>query len=188
MFAVRKDGALPFNLIVDDGGIYASPFEVKNGAAVRFNVSQGGSLYHTVTTASTSAPVTSLSTFINCAGTPAAGFGAVWRVNMHSSTNTPADALYVTTEWATATHASRKARTTFAVYDTASRECLRLEASGSAAMIGFLGASASARVSFAAWSGTATRTTFDTATATLVNCAQAIKAIVDDLRTFGLYG
>jgi hypothetical protein len=44
--------------------------------------------------------------------------------------------------WVNATHASRKARRAFIVYDTAERECLRLEASGSASMIGFLGADA----------------------------------------------
>lgn len=44
--------------------------------------------------------------------------------------------------WVDATHASRKARRVFNVYDTAIREGLRIEASGSAPMIGFLGANA----------------------------------------------
>lgn len=39
-----------------------------------------------------------------------------------------------------------------------------------------------------AWTGTAAKGTFDTATATLVNCAQTIKAITDALRTHGLIG
>ena len=44
--------------------------------------------------------------------------------------------------WATATDASRKARGTFSVWDTAAREGMRIEASGSAPMIGFLGMNA----------------------------------------------
>ncbi len=47
--------------------------------------------------------------------------------------------------WATSTDASRKARGVFEVYDTAVREAFRIEASGSAAMIGFLGAAAIVR-------------------------------------------
>lgn len=49
--------------------------------------------------------------------------------------------------WATSTDASRKARARHLVYDTAAREYLRGEASGSAPMIGFLGASAVVRQS-----------------------------------------
>lgn len=39
-----------------------------------------------------------------------------------------------------------------------------------------------------AWTGTAAKGTFDTATATLVNVAQTVKAITDALRTHGLIG
>jgi hypothetical protein len=42
----------------------------------------------------------------------------------------------------TAVDASRKARCVFQVYDTAKREAFRIEANGSAAMVGFYGASA----------------------------------------------
>lgn len=48
--------------------------------------------------------------------------------------------------WVDATDATRKARGLLYAYDTAARECLRLEASGTAAMVSFLGASAIARV------------------------------------------
>lgn len=47
--------------------------------------------------------------------------------------------------WVNATHASRTARRIFSVYDTVAREALRIEASGTAAMIGFLGANAVVR-------------------------------------------
>lgn len=44
--------------------------------------------------------------------------------------------------WATATDASRKGRVVWNVYDTSPREAMQMEANGSAAMIGFLGATA----------------------------------------------
>lgn len=44
--------------------------------------------------------------------------------------------------WAAATDATRKGRSIFEVYDTAARECIRMEASGSAPMLGFFGVSA----------------------------------------------
>lgn len=78
-------------------------------------------------------------------GTPAAGFGSIVTYTLETSTTDNITAADETISWATATHASRKGRRDFAVYDTASRTCLRLEASGSAAMIGFMGASAVVR-------------------------------------------
>jgi hypothetical protein len=47
--------------------------------------------------------------------------------------------------WVDATHATRKARRVWSVYDTAEREGFRIEASGAAPMIGFLGAGAVVR-------------------------------------------
>jgi len=81
----------------------------------------------------------------NSSGTPAANFGSATRWRLESSTTADQDAAQVNVTWATATHASRKARVQHYAYDTAAREVLRLEASGTAAMIGFLGAAAVAR-------------------------------------------
>lgn len=44
------------------------------------------------------------------------------------------------------------------------------------------------RTGWAAWTGTATRTTFATGTATLANVAEALKALMDDLTAHGLIG
>jgi hypothetical protein len=52
--------------------------------------------------------------------------------------------------------------------------------------IGFFGTTPVARPSLAAASGTATRTTFDTATVTLPQLAERVKAMIDDLRGYGL--
>ena len=78
-------------------------------------------------------------------GTPAASFGTDFIVigdsNGSSDRTMGTDRLI----WATATDASRKARRSIFIHDTAARECLRMEASGTAAMIGFLGAAAIVR-------------------------------------------
>ena len=83
-------------------------------------------------------------------GTPAAGFGGALRFAGMSATVD--DRSFATWDalWATATDASRKARIIGNVYDTAAREWVRGEASGSAAMIGFLGAGAIVRQTVAA--------------------------------------
>ncbi|HSS40353.1 MAG TPA: hypothetical protein VLT58_16410, partial [Polyangia bacterium] len=47
--------------------------------------------------------------------------------------------------WVVATHASRTARLTLSAYDTAAREGLRIEASGSAPLLGFFGGSAAGK-------------------------------------------
>lgn len=81
----------------------------------------------------------------NSSGTPAAGFGLTSFTTLQSSTTANRNATDVTTSWVVATDASRTVRSVYNVYDTVAREGLRLEASGSAAMIGFLGAVASIR-------------------------------------------
>jgi hypothetical protein len=81
----------------------------------------------------------------NTSGTAAAGFGSLIQYQLQDSTTASTNAADRTTTWVTATHASRTARQVFNIYDTAAREALRLEASGTAPMIGFLGSSASAQ-------------------------------------------
>lgn len=82
----------------------------------------------------------------NSTGTPGAGFGSVTLWTLESSTTADQSALQLATTWATATHGSRKARGVISVYDTAAREAIRVEASGTAAMVSFLGAAASAQL------------------------------------------
>jgi hypothetical protein len=55
--------------------------------------------------------------------------------------------------------------------------------------IGFWGKAPTGRpTGWTAWTGTATRTTFATSTATLANVAEAVKALIDDLILTGLIG
>lgn len=86
----------------------------------------------------------------NTSGTAAAGFGNELRFQLESSTTEDRDAGGLSWEWATATDASRKALVKLLVYDTAVREVMRGEASGTAPMIGFLGAAAVVRQTAAA--------------------------------------
>lgn len=73
-------------------------------------------------------------------GTPAAGFGAGVKVQLESDTTAAQDAFTLDVTWATPTHATRKARAVFSAFDTAARECLRLEADGTTGRVGIGGA------------------------------------------------
>lgn len=132
------------------------------------------------------------STFVidhTSSGTPAAGFGHNLFFSAKSSTTNTQRIAVFQSVWADATHASRKGRMILYASDASNeRECVRIEASGTAPMIGFLGAAAVARPLMAAASGSATRTTFDTTTVTTAQLAERVKALIDDLRAFGLEG
>ena len=78
----------------------------------------------------------------NTSGAAAAGFGLSVNFRLESSTTADQDTGRFLYEWATATHANRKARSKWTVYDTAEREGIRIEASGSAPMIGLYGVNA----------------------------------------------
>ena len=88
-------------------------------------------------------------------GTPAVGFGAALIFGLESSTTENQSAGRVYAVWAEATHATRKAQVVLTAYDTAEREGLRIGANGSAATIGFLGATPSARLAHVADASTA---------------------------------
>jgi len=83
-------------------------------------------------------------------GTPAAGFGVALIFALESSTTENQSAGRVYAVWSEATHATRKAQVVFTAYDTAEREAIRIGANGSAATIGFLGATPSARLAHVA--------------------------------------
>lgn len=63
----------------------------------------------------------------------------------NSSTSTKRAQCTEVPSWVDSTDATRKARVVWNVYDTAAREALRIEASGTAAMVGFYGTAAVAQ-------------------------------------------
>lgn len=77
----------------------------------------------------------------NSSGTPAASFGGAVAYKLESSTTTFTLAARLRWQWTVATHASRTARGILSAYDTAERDCIMWEASGSAPMLGFFGTS-----------------------------------------------
>jgi hypothetical protein len=128
----------------------------------------------------------------NSTGTPAAGFGGGLLYQLESSTTADQDAGRLTYEWATATHATRKALSKWTVYDTAEREGLRIEADGSNPMIGFLGTTAVAQQSgtgettgFTAGSGTGVNDD-STFTGNVGATAYRISDVVKALKNYGL--
>lgn len=76
---------------------------------------------------------------------PAATADEVMQIQGTTTGGTRREQVDIDTVWVDATDATRKARLYLRVWDTAVREALRVEASGTAPMIGFLGASAVAR-------------------------------------------
>lgn len=89
--------------------------------------------------ANTSSTAQVLTTTTNSTGTPAANFGGAWLWNLETDTTDDTAAASFAVSWATATHASRKARMDFSPFDTVARLALRLGTDGSAPMIGFFG-------------------------------------------------
>ena len=99
-----------------------------------------------VNSAVTNSALTHTVNYHRTSGTPAANFGSDWYLYLHSSTNTDRPAFLLRSQWVTATDASRAARVSLFAYDSgAARQALAIEASGTAAMIGFLGTAPIAR-------------------------------------------
>lgn len=143
-------------------------------------------------TANTNSAATAFRIDHETSGTPANGLGTGFVVRCETSTTANQNMFQVESTWVDVTHASRKARTIFYEYDTTSRECLRMEASGSAAMLGFFGASAVARpsstgetVGFTAGAGTNV-TDQSTFTGNVGATAYRLSDIVKHLKNLGL--
>ncbi len=122
--------------------------------------------------------------------TPAAGFGQDHVFNAQADAGTNRNMHLQRTTWVSAVDASRKARTIFYIFDTGAREGFRIEASGTAPMIGFLGAAAVARQAVTALTvsvGTADGTVADVGAAfnqaTLNNNFRDLADKINQLRT-----
>jgi hypothetical protein len=73
-------------------------------------------------------------------GTPAAGFGVAQLFVLETATTgTNQNAGLISTSWIDATNATRKAKMSLSAYDTAARLGIEIEASGTAAKLGFFG-------------------------------------------------
>lgn len=121
-------------------------------------------------------------------GTPAVGFGTGVRWQGETSTSNDRDMLGLDVTWVVATETSQKARAVFNIYDTAAREVLRFEASGTAAMIGFLNAAAVPRTAPYTITNGVTDRSYNANATTIDELADIIFTLVSDLQLFGLLG
>lgn len=120
-----------------------------------------------------------LASYHNSSSTPVAGFGSYFLFAAQSSTTEGRSQSSLLAQWVDATDASRKGRIILNTYDTAVREILRGEASGTVPMVGFLGAAAATRrVHIVDPSG---GTTIDS------QARSAINSILITLETFGFH-
>lgn len=101
------------------------------------SVSSIGVAVHIPLDAATATVTNALVIDHSTSGTPAASYGTGLSFKGQSSTTVSRDMGRIRTIWTTATDASRKARGIWSAFDTAERDCISIEASGSAAMIGF---------------------------------------------------
>lgn len=110
------------------------------------SVAASGMVTHTVLDAATNA--TSIVAMLdhNSTGTPAATFGGRIINRLQTTTTVSTNAAETVYTWVDATDATRKARITYNVYDTAIREGLRIEADGTQAILGICGAAAASTV------------------------------------------
>lgn len=114
----------------------------------------------------------------NCTGTPAAGYGIA--VNLYADTNGAEDRFQarLISTWVDATDATRKAKFTFYVFDTAQREAFAVSGLGAEAGVGFFGVTPAARASHIANPAGGGTTDAEART--------AINSILTALETFGL--
>jgi hypothetical protein len=89
--------------------------------------------------AGTNAVLNVLDMVHHSSGTAAAGYGTGVILRGQSTTQNSRELVRLRGAWTTATDASRTARGTLSAYDTAERDCIMWEASGSATMVGFQG-------------------------------------------------
>lgn len=109
------------------------------GAVERLRISSIGVITQTVLDSATTSVTDILSLKHNSSGTPGAGYGSGLLLPGKSSTTDDRSMARIRTIWTTATDASRKARLIFSAYDTAERDVISIEASGSAGMLAFFG-------------------------------------------------
>lgn len=124
---------------LSDAGATKARFDLGNGFLYLGALTGNGAANAYKEDGGTTTIITALEIGHNSTGTPAANFGvdAIW--SAESSTTASTSQARIRSYWTVATHASRTARAVWSAYDTAERDCISIEASGSEAMVGFFG-------------------------------------------------
>lgn len=127
---------------VDQTNAYADTVFANRGStgfAERMRITSVGIVTMKAVDAVTAAVSNILTISHNSSGTAAASFGTGLLFQAESSTTNDTNQARIRSYWQTATHASRAAVSVWSVYDTAERDAITIQASGSAAQIGFFG-------------------------------------------------
>lgn len=141
-----------------------------------------------LTDSGTNAIVNVLTAGHDSSGTPAVGFGTGFIFEAKSSTTTSQSMGRLTYEWATATHATRKALSKWSVFDTAEREGIRIEASGTVPQIGFYGHASAAQASAYTPTNVSADRSYDANSTTVDEIADVLGTLIADLQAVGLVG
>jgi hypothetical protein len=144
----NTNGVNPSDYGIGPGVGAAASFNIYHytSALPRFQIANADGLMTALGKDATTATV--VSQFIldrQSTGTPANGFGEQLLFKLQSSTIVSRSAGAISVEWANATDASRTGRMKLVAVDTTAREGMRVEASGSAPLISFFGATAVAQ-------------------------------------------
>ena len=117
--------------------------QLASGGADRFHINQDGTLVITASEATTNANTPLASLGVISTGTPAAGFGGSLDFALANASGLINAAGRLAASWIVPTSGATTSRLALFAYDTTNaREGLRIDSSGSAAMLGFYGGSA----------------------------------------------
>jgi hypothetical protein len=141
----NADSALLVNTISTNAQVY-SVSNVTSIVGFRIDSASGSTVelcqYNQITVQTAVAAIHSIY-ITNSSGTPTDGFGCVYVHKIQTSTTANTFNAQDEFTWSTATHASRKSQRRFLQYDSgSSRECMRMGADGSSALVSFFGATA----------------------------------------------
>jgi len=122
-------------------------------------------------------------------GTPAAGFGGAYEMQLKSSTTAGQNAGRLSWEWATATHASRASRGKLSAYYTSTeRTPIQWGADSSETLLGFHGTTPVAQSAAYTPSNVSTDRSYDADSTTLAEVADVLGTLIADLQAVGLIG
>lgn len=122
-------------------------------------------------------------------GTAAAGLGAGLLFSIETAAaSTMQTAAQIAAVWTDATNATRKAKLQLIAYDTAARLGLEIEASGTAAKLGFYGHATAIQPSAYTITNDSADRALDCNSTTLDELADVVGSLVKDLQSIGILG
>lgn len=146
-------------------------------------------LLHAISTTATTNAIRNVLTLganVTSTGVGAAELGPAVLFQAESTTTVDTTQAAIEASWIVATHASRTSRLALKAYDTAEREGIRIDASGTAALLGFYGHAAAAQPSAYTPSNVSADRAFDADTVLVAELADVVGTLIADLQSIGL--